>query len=161
MKRPTDAKNLISNLILVILVAVSIFLAGALAARYLTSGSGSDSARVAKWDVDATVSAPADTAKVIPADGSTQTGHYTVVFTNNSEVAARATLEITGLPTGMTAYVREGATGDGIALTSWTGCNVAMNGGTATVYLYFTAATTVPSDKYQGITITPIFTQID
>lgn len=160
MKRTADAGKLISNVLLAILAAVSVFLAGALSARYIVGGTGSDTARVAKWDVSATVTPPADPAKVILADGSTQTGNYAVAFTNNSEVAARASVELAGLPSGMTAYVRETPAGAGVPLASLTGWNIAVNG-TKTVYIYFTAEPTVPSDKYGGITFTPVFTQVD
>lgn len=160
MKRPTEAKNLISNVTLVILVVVSVFLAGAVAARYLTNGTGNDSARVAKWDVSATVTPPADAAKIIAADGTTQTGNYEVKLINDSEVAAKAKLEVSGVPTGMTAYVRESTSGTGNPVTSSTGWDLSM-GETKTVYVYFTAASGVPSNKYDSITITPVFTQID
>lgn len=177
MKRPADAKNLISNLILVILVAVSVFLAGAVAARYLTNGTGSDSARVAKWDVSATVTPPADDAgKMIPADGSTGTAYYKVALTNQSEVAAAAEIEVAGIPKGMTVHVKNGTAAEAAGasiqditadsdnytavLTGDSSWKMPYSSGTKYVYIYFTAATTVNSDKYD-ITITPVFTQID
>ena len=176
MKRPNEAKNLISNVILVVLVAVSVFLAGALAARYLTSGTGSDTARVAKWDVSATVTPPADAEKIVSPDGTSQTGYYKVELTNNSEVAAAAKIEVAGIPEGMTVHVKNGnnsgPTGDSIqdvtattdnytaVLSGDTSWSMPYSSGTKYVYIYFTAAPTVSSNQY-NITITPVFTQID
>lgn len=177
MERPNEAKNLISNVILVILVVVSVFLAGTLAARYLTKGTGSDTARVAKWDVSAAVTPPAgDEGKTILPDGTSATGYYKVALTNNSEVAAAAKIEVAGIPAGMTVHVKNGTAenpaGDSIqditapannytaVLTGDSSWSMPCGSGTKFVYIYFTAASDVDSDKY-GITITPEFTQID
>lgn len=158
MKKPNDLKKLISNVFLAVLVAVSVFLAGAVAAKYLTDSSGNSMTQVAKWQVNATVTPPADSGKVVAADGTSRTGNYVVVFTNNSEVNAYGTIEVSGVPSGMSPYFSETPDGTGTPVVPLSGWSVPMNGGTKTIYIYF-KANFITSDKYDSITITPVITQ--
>ena len=77
--------------ILLCLVLVTIHLASNLYAKYTSSDSGSDSARVAAWDVEAS-GTNASNVKIDLAtaatDNSTVSNTYKVTVTNKSEVAS-------------------------------------------------------------------------
>lgn len=68
------------------LMLISVSLMSGLYARYTTSGSGSDDAGVAKFDVTATVPGNID---VTFADTEISKNIYTITVTNKSEVAVR------------------------------------------------------------------------
>lgn len=70
-------------LVLLLLTMVSIHLTSGLFARYTSSSSGSDSARVAKFDVQTNIEPVAGTE-----------GKFTLTVTNNSEVAVRYSIEV-------------------------------------------------------------------
>lgn len=71
--------------VLLVMVMVSIHMMSGLYARYITSGSGEDAARVAKFDVDVT-----GTPDAIEIDCTQSTdGSLTITVTNKSEVAVR------------------------------------------------------------------------
>lgn len=67
--------------VLFCLVMFSTHLMGGLYARYVTRDSGSDSARVAKFDVEGSGS-----GEITLQAESTANGEYTITVTNNSEV---------------------------------------------------------------------------
>lgn len=80
-RRPSG--NLMMRLaaVLFCMVMFSTYLMGGLYARYVTRGSGSDSARVAKFDVVGSGS-----GEIALRAESTENGVYTVIVKNNSEV---------------------------------------------------------------------------
>lgn len=79
-------------LILLCLVMISIHLMSGMYARYTTNGTGSDDARVAKFDVDITGD-PVDL--VVSCTENPQTGTYKITVDNISEVAVRYTISVT------------------------------------------------------------------
>lgn len=81
-------------LVLLCLVLLSVYLMKGLYARYQTTGSGSDSARVAKFDVVVS-GMPSDTIQVICNNYNGDTGVYTFTVTNNSEVAVEYDAKLT------------------------------------------------------------------
>lgn len=76
------------------LVLITTSMMGGLFARYTTTGSGSDSARVAKWDVD--VNGISDVN--IEYGKSDSEGAYTFTVDNKSEVAVEYNVKVEILP---------------------------------------------------------------
>lgn len=72
-------------LVLLCLTMITTHMTGGLYARYTTTASGSDSARVAKFDVQCNVTA---------VEGTTD--QFNVTVTNNSDVTVEYTLEVLG-----------------------------------------------------------------
>lgn len=70
-------------LVLLLLTMISIHLTSGLYARYTATGTASDSARVAKFDVKADVQPEKD------EHGNDIEGRFTLTVTNNSEVAVK------------------------------------------------------------------------
>ena len=79
---------LVIALILLLLVMVSLHMTSGLYARYISTGSGDDTARVAKFDVATTVHNV--NAKFV--NKSAQDNIYTIEIDNDSEVAVRCDL---------------------------------------------------------------------
>lgn len=80
-KRPSGNIMMRLAAVLFCLVMISTHLMGGLYARYVTKGTGSDSARVAKFDVEGSGS-----GEIALQAESTAEGKYTINVTNNSEV---------------------------------------------------------------------------
>lgn len=72
---------MVAALILLLMTMISVHMTSGLYARYTTSASGTDSARVAKFDVDSAVSRNDD-------------GTYTLTVTNKSEVAVEYSIVV-------------------------------------------------------------------
>ena len=83
--------------VLLCLVILSVYMMAGLLAKYKTSGSGGDEARVAKFEVNVTGSA-ADTQ--ITCTPLTDTGSYTVTVENLSEVAVAYSIAVDIHPPG-------------------------------------------------------------
>ena len=82
--------------VLLCLLMVSMYLMGGLLAKYTANGSGGDSARVAKFDVDVTFSDGNGTISDITADLKYgENGKYTITVVNKSEVAVHYDLSVT------------------------------------------------------------------
>ena len=81
---------MLAALILLFLTMLSTHLTCGLYARYTATGTASDSARVAKFDVKG--SSKGNVTVACTDAGST--GEYTIEVTNNSEVAIRYTIEL-------------------------------------------------------------------
>lgn len=79
--------------ILLCLTLFSIHLTSGLYAKYIAKGTGSDEARVAKFDVDIVGNA----ADGIAVDWEVASDVYTINVTNNSEVAVEYTITVTDL----------------------------------------------------------------
>ena len=77
--------------VMLCLVMVSVYMMAGLLAKYRTSGTGDDEARVAKFDVKVTGNAT-DTA--INCTQDPDTGGYTIRIENDSEVAVRYTISV-------------------------------------------------------------------
>lgn len=78
--------------VLLCLVIVSVYLMGGLLAKYHSTGSGDDQARVAKFDVNVRGTAPEGGIVCKPvANGD---GTYTITIENKSEVAVSYTLSV-------------------------------------------------------------------
>lgn len=84
--------------ILLCLTLMSIHLTSGLYARYTTTSTGSDSARVAKFDVGCTVQ------PVMDENNETVEGRFTLTVTNNSEVAVKYSIEVE-LPASLSVAV--------------------------------------------------------
>lgn len=81
--------------LLICLVILSAYMMGGLLAKYTASGSGEDSARVAKFDVK--VTGAAEDVEIAAAQ-DTDTGLYQITVKNDSEVAVRYTIHVTVNP---------------------------------------------------------------
>lgn len=82
-------------MILLCMVLLSVHLMGSLFAKYSTTATGSDSARVAKFDVDVIFSDGNSTISGITADLEYgENGEYTITVVNNSEVAISYVIRI-------------------------------------------------------------------
>ena len=77
-------------LVLLCLTMISIHLTSGLFARYTSTATGSDGARVAKWDVKGSSDSTALTIQNIPDNDS---GTYSFTVTNDSEVAMKYSIE--------------------------------------------------------------------
>ena len=77
-------------LVLLLMTMISIHLTSGLYARYTTTATGSDSARVAKWDVKGSSNNTALSIQNLPGNDS---GTYSFTVTNDSEVATEYTVE--------------------------------------------------------------------
>lgn len=80
-------------LVLLLLTMISIHLTSGLYARYTSTAEASDSARVAKFDVDCALVPVAD-----------KEGAFTLSVTNNSEVAVKYSIEVQ-LPEDLSATI--------------------------------------------------------
>ena len=84
--------------ILFCLTLISSSLTSNLIAKYSTTVSGSDGARVAKFNVSATEdNSQPDTIELVPGD-SDSSGTYTFKITNNSEVVVKNNVIVQGVP---------------------------------------------------------------
>lgn len=79
--------------VLLCMVSVSVYLMGGLLAKYHSSGSGEDEARVAKFEVNVTGTVPEGGIVCKPVDNGD--GTYTIMIENQSEVAVRYELAAT------------------------------------------------------------------
>ena len=77
-------------LVLLLLTMISIHLTSGLYARYTATSTGSDSARVAKFDVTAMV----DEAITLDCTDEDSTAECKITVTNNSEVAVRYSVTV-------------------------------------------------------------------
>lgn len=84
--------------ILFCLTLISISLTSNLIAKYSTTASGSDSARVAKFDVIATKDkSQLDKIELVPGD-SDSSGTYKFTISNNSEVVVKNSVIVENVP---------------------------------------------------------------
>lgn len=91
--------------ILFCLTLISISLTSNLIAKYSTTASGSDGARVAKFNVSATEdNSQPGTIELVPGD-SAFTGTYTFTIENNSEVVVKNSVIVRGVPDKVQAKV--------------------------------------------------------
>jgi len=92
--------------VLLCLTLVSIHLTSGLYARYTASATGSDSARVAKFDVAVSI-APADGG--VTLSNENKSGSYTIIIENKSEVAIEYSLALSfaDRPDGLGAKLGE------------------------------------------------------
>lgn len=138
--------------VLVCLVLVSFHLMTGLYARYSSTATGSDSARVAKFDVD--VSGALEKSDIVCTAMPSGNSTYTVTIKNQSEVAVhyQLSVEITGNSTGVNHSFSEasgdlavGATGDSeLTFTvNWNDFTAGKTGSKAEVTLDFTVTVNV------------------
>lgn len=90
--------------ILICLTLISSSLTSNLIAKYSTTATGSDSARVAKFDVITSANNQPDKIKLVPGD-SAFTGTYTFTIENNSEVVVKNSVIVMGVPDKVQAKV--------------------------------------------------------
>lgn len=112
--------------VLLCLTLFSAHFTSGLYAKYTATATGSDSARVAKFEVDVSGQ---DLADITCTQSDTDSGTYTITIENTSEVAVRYELSLkdpASLPTGVT-YVFSPVSG-----------NISVGGGTTTSNLVFT-----------------------
>ena len=74
------------------LILITTAMMGGLLARYTTENQGTDSARVAKWDVD--VQGPEDDVEIEYLVSPNDQGAYTVTIENKSEVAVTYSMTV-------------------------------------------------------------------
>ena len=190
MKNRTGRKP-INLAIIVVLVAISVFLLGTLAARYITDGISSGNARTARWDADVQFTDPVSpipeaegesweydksvTACELKEETGTvnheRTGYYIVEAENPSETASRVTLYVSGMPDGMEVHAiigeeskeTEALMENGKAVFGGNGESWELAPGESMdkVKLYFTAGEDVPSDIYNNIEVCVKMDQID
>ena len=122
------------------LVLVSTYMMSGLYARYISSGRGDDTARVAKFDVKAQGGSD---VTISVSDTEADTGAYTLTVTNDSEVAVRYDIVITlnqALPNYLAVSLNDTApsvSDDKKTLTFSTVGKLAANGATAEHTLSF------------------------
>lgn len=153
-----------TTLLVYLLIAVTLT-TGVSFSRYTTSVSGSDSARVARFDVS--ISGSADSISI---DGSNSesdlTGSYTLTVTNNSEVAVEYTITVqtaSPLPKGINLTMDSVTKStDGTAVTYSFSAGTLAPGGSANHTLTVEAVLTeLMNDVEQDITVSVAVAQID
>lgn len=116
----------ISAFMVYLLLAVTLT-TGASFSRYSTTVSGSDSAKVAKWEVSMNaITSDGVTMNAGDATGSTMDGTYTFTVSSRSEVAMEYSIEVAfskALPAGVSLTV------DGSAPTATSGNTYTFSGG--------------------------------
>lgn len=154
-----------------LLVAVLAF-TGASVAGYKTESSGDDSARVARFNIEA---AQADSqSTVFNLNSTTKSGSYRFTVTNGSETAVSYDVVVTvpdgkSLPNGVTVSLSNGGSTvsrkDGETGSVYTFPNAgifkAASPDTQTLTLTFTAGTGASSGSVSGISVEVVATQID
>ena len=83
--------------ILFCLTLISSSLTSNLIAKYSTTASGSDGARVAKFDVGTTTNSQPDKIELVPGD-SDSSGTYKFTIKNNSEVVVKNSVIVENVP---------------------------------------------------------------
>lgn len=83
--------------ILFFLTLISSSLTSNLIAKYSTTASGSDSARVAKFDVITSTNSQPDTIELVSGDRDSS-GTYKFTIKNNSEVVVKNSVIVEGVP---------------------------------------------------------------
>ena len=83
--------------ILFCLTLISSSLTSNLIAKYSTTASGSDSARVAKFDVGTTTNSQPDKIELVPGDRDSS-GTYKFTIKNNSEVVVKNSVIVENVP---------------------------------------------------------------
>ena len=83
--------------ILFCLTLISSSLTSNLIAKYSTTASGSDSARVARFDVNTSNNSQPGTIELVPGD-SDSSGTYIFTIKNNSEVVVKNSVIVKGVP---------------------------------------------------------------
>lgn len=98
-RKPVAVSGILTRIaaLLLCFVTASACMMSGLLAKYSTTGSGSDEARVAKFDVVVS-GMPSDTIQVICNNYDGDTGVYTFTVTNNSEVAVEYDVKLTYTP---------------------------------------------------------------
>jgi hypothetical protein len=124
------APRLAALLVLAALALASV--AGVTQARYATSASGGDSARVAKWDVGAEPEeGQAGELELTPGDGDSQAS-YSFTVSNGGEVALTYDVVVTlpkALPDGVTATLaKSGAATASKTFSSANGTTLTLSG---------------------------------
>ena len=153
-----------------LLVAVLAF-TGASVAGYRTESSGDDSARVARFNIEAAQADSQSTAFTL--NSTTRSGSYSFTVTTGSETAVSYDVVVTvpgGMPGGVTVSLTNAA-GDVSRKTGETGNTVYTfpNAGTfeaastdaQNLTLTFTAGTGASSGSVNGISVDVVATQID
>lgn len=153
-----------------LLVAVLAF-TGASVAGYKTESSGDDSARVARFNIEA---AQADSqSTVFKLNSTTKSGSYSFTVTNGSETAVSYDVVVTvpgGMPGGVTVSLTNAA-GDVSRETGETGNTEytfpnagkfeAASQAEQTLTLTFAAGSGASSGSVSGISVDVVATQID
>lgn len=141
--------------VLLVLVMLSTSMVAGRYARYVTTATASDSARVAKYDIS--VASPSPNSLTMSQDASVE---YNFTVTSNSEVSVEYDLIIT-LPTALPSGVTVTLTGNGKNIGLNPGTNECKNvgtfspqGGTHTYTIIFAANEAIGS-------ISPISIRVD
>lgn len=154
-----------------LLVAVLAF-TGASVAGYRTESSGDDSARVARFNIEAAQADSQSTAFTL--NSTTRSGSYSFTVTNGSETAVSYDVVVTvpdgkSLPNGVTVSLKNGdATVSGQVDTTGSvytfpnaGIFEAASPAEQTLTLTFTAGAGASSGSVNGISVDVVATQID
>lgn len=149
---------------LLVLVVLSTGMVAGRFARYTTTASSGDGAKVAKYHI--TVDSASDNAVTLAPDVPAS---YSFSVTSSSEVAVAYDLVITlpkKLPDGISLSLTKGentdvlTSGNGIYTVTDAG-NFGAQGGTDTYTLTFTAEQPIGADKLEGIAIRVDARQMD
>ena len=146
--------------ILFCLTLISISLTSNLIAKYSTTASGSDSARVAKFDVIATKDiSQLDKIELVPGD-SDSSGTYKFTIKNNSEVVVKNSVIVENVPENVQVKFNNSAseTSGGADITFDVG--VLDIGGSVDCTLTFYADTNCDT-QIKDVTIQVVAEQVD
>lgn len=91
---------------LVYLLLLCTLFAGVSFSRYTTTAAGGDSARVARFSVSAAADSSNPTEIALSAENPS--GTYKFIVTNDSEVLVKYSVQVSGVPDGVTVKLNEG-----------------------------------------------------
>ena len=159
--------------VLLLLALGSSMLATAPLAKYVTSASSSDSARVAKFSVSAASSGDSATSREYTLNSTTTTATYDFTVTSNSEVATTYDIKVT-VPSalqGVTPTLTVGDSTTAISATSISSDNLtytfkgvgtfAPGNNSDTLHLTFTKGDDATAATYENIKVEAVVTQVD
>ena len=161
--------------VLLLLALGSSMLATAPLAKYVTSASSSDSARVAKFSVSAASTGDSATSREYTLNSTTTTATYDFTVTSDSEVATTYDVKVTvpsaldGVTPTLTKNSEDATSARSAAWDATTktytftavGTMAAGTSNTDTLHLTFTKADTATAATYENIKVEAVVTQVD
>lgn len=132
--------------VLFCLILISFNLTSNLYAKYSTSATGSDSARVAKFDVSTSTDSQSDTIELVPGD-SASTGTYTFKITNSSEVVVKNTIIVNNVPKNVQVKFNNSS------LVTSSGADITFDVGTLNIGESVDCVLTFSASKLGGSTV--------
>lgn len=142
--------------LLICLTLLCVALLPDVTARFASTASGSDSARVAKFAPEVTF-----TYTDLTLSAENKTGSYVFTVNNRSEVSVECTVQLTGLPTDVTPAL---SVGDGKDVYTKDESNMKFSlrpGGAAACTLTLTAGENAPATDNATVTVNVLVEQVD